>query len=127
MDDSFERIKTICFIVCAVGGGYSFTACLSHVATDHAPLSRRNSRGKGYFSLFVEAGSSRIAHGSMTGQLQENRSVSESGNEKTGPFLTLAVDHDESREVLHVDLPHRFHTQLGVLQDLHLLIEQSSE
>lgn len=35
-------------------------------------------------------------------------------------FRTFAVDHNESWEVFNIDLPHRFHAQLGVLQDFHL-------
>ena len=32
--------------------------------------------------------------------------------------IALVVDHDERREVTHLDPPHRLHAELGVLQHL---------
>ena len=37
--------------------------------------------------------------------------------------VALVVDHDEGREVLHLDLPHRLHAQLRVLQHLDLWMQ----
>src|SRR6266513_1762765 len=34
--------------------------------------------------------------------------------------VAFVVDDDERREVAHLDLPDRFHPELGILEDLHL-------
>src|SRR6202044_3599295 len=34
--------------------------------------------------------------------------------------VALVVDDEERGEVTHLDLPHRLHAQLGVLQDFHV-------
>src|SRR5579862_6591982 len=33
--------------------------------------------------------------------------------------VALVVHHDEGRKVLHLDLPHRLHPELGVLEHVH--------
>src|SRR5712672_1722163 len=36
-------------------------------------------------------------------------------------IVALVVDHDEGREILHLDLPDRLHAKLGILHRLDLL------
>lgn len=41
--------------------------------------------------------------------------------------LSLSIDDDEGREVFDVDLPDGLHSQLGVLQDLHLTVTKGDQ
>ena len=59
-----------------------------------------------------------MAPGSQAGALADRQSDLLRASEEV---IALVVDDDECREVFDLDPPHGLHTELGILEQLHLL------